>query len=183
MASYKSNLPTAGTGGGSPTFQRGTFTWVATTTTTVTIPITQVAPANSFITQLRGSTASGALWADITFIGRLNAAGDGIEIFRVGGGQVTAVISWEVGTNPAVSVQRGSRTLSLKESDITIPTISDLTKASAVIIGTPGASASSATATLTSSMVRCELTASNLKLIRDASVYAVQVSWEVITYA
>ena len=39
MASYKSNLPTAGTGGGSPTFQRGTFTWVTSTATKVTIPI------------------------------------------------------------------------------------------------------------------------------------------------
>ena len=183
MASYKSNLPTAGTGGGSPTFQRGTFTWVTSTATTVTIPITQVSPARSFITQLRGSTASGALWIDITFIGRLNAAGDGIEIFRSGGGQVSAVISWEVGTNPAVSVQRGTRTFStIKESNTTIPTISDLTKASAVIVGTLGVNASSTTATPTSSMVRCELTASNLKLIRDASEYPVQVSWEILTY-
>ena len=182
MASYRDRLPASG-GGASPSFQRGTFTWATSIFTTVTIPITQVNPANSFITQLRGSTGASGQWDEVTFTGKLNSAGNGIEIVRSGTAARSIVISWEVGTNPSVNVQRGVLDIYSGEANVTIPTIADLTKASAVLIGTPQVYASSTSATPWPSMVRCELTTSSLKLRRDATSYPTQVSWEVITYA
>ena len=182
MASYRDRLPASG-GGASPSFQRGTFTWATSIFTTVTIPITQVNPAHSFITQLRGSTGASGQWDEVTFTGKLNATGDGIEIVRSSTTAVSVIISWEVGTNPAVNVQRGVRVFSTQgEFNVTIPAISDLTKASAVLIGTPQVHANGTSATPWPSMVRCELTTSNLKLIRYATSYPVQVSWEILTY-
>lgn len=182
MASYRDRLPASG-GGASPSFQRGTFTWATSTFTTVTIPITKVDPAHSFITQLRGSMGASGQWDEVTFTGKLNAAGDGIEIVRSGTTAVSVIISWEVGTNPAVNVQRGVRVFSSDvEVNVTIPTISDLTKASAVLIGNPQVYVTGTTATPWPAMIRCELTASNLKLQRYATSYPAQVSWEILTY-
>ena len=183
MASYRDSLPASGSGA-SPSFQRGTFTWATSTSTTVTIPITKVNPANSFITQLRGITGASGQWDEVTFTGKLNAAGDGIEIVRSGTTAVSVVISWEVGTNPAVNVQRGVQMFSHQgEFNVTIPTISDLTKASAVLIGNVEVYITGPSAVPWPAMVSCELTASNLRLRRGATNYPVQVSWEVITYA
>ena len=181
MASYRNRLPASG-GGASPSFQRGTFTWVTSSSTTVTIPITKVNPANSFITQLRGSAGPEGQWDEVTFTGKLNAAGNGIEIVRYGTAARSIIISWEVGTNPAVNVQRGVRYLPSGEVDVTITTIADLTKASAILIGNVQVYVTSTSSTPWPAMVSCELTASKLKLIRYATSYPVQVSWEILTY-
>lgn len=183
MASYRSNLPVVGVGGSTPTFQRGTFTWATSIFTTVTIPIAQVDPTHSFITQLRGSAGASGQWNAVTFTGKLNAAGDGIEIVRSGTTAEYIFISWEVGTNPAVNVQRGVHFFySEQERNVTIPTIADLTKASAILIGNVEVAISATSITPWPAMVRCELTASKLRLWRDATSYPVQVSWEILTY-
>ena len=181
MASYRDKLPASG-GGQAPSFQRGVYNWDTSTATSVTIPITQVDSSKSFITQLRGSTGPSGQWDEVTFTGKLNAAGNGIEIVRSGTNATSIAISWEVGTNPAVNVQRGVQALYSGAVDVTIPTIADLTKASAILIGNVEVYVTDTSLTPWPAMVSCALTASKLKLIRYATSYHVQVSWEILTY-
>ena len=182
MASYRDKLPASG-GGQAPSFQRGVYEWATSTTTSVTIPITQVDTSKSFITHLGVSTGAAGNWDEVTTTAKLNNAGNGIEITRAGSVSRTLYISWEVCTDQSVSVQRGVQVFSnQQEFTITIPTISDLSKASARLIGSPQSYSTSTNATPWGLMVRCELSASSIKLGRYASNVYAQVSWEVIRY-
>ena len=182
MASYRDKLPASG-GGQAPSFQRGVYNWDTSTTTSVTIPITQVDTSKSFITHLGVSTGAAGNWDEVTTTAKLNNAGNGIEITRAGSVPTTLYISWEVCTDQSVSVQRGVQVfLSKQEFTITIPTISDLSKASARLVGLPQSYSSGTSETPWGLMVRCELSAGSIKLRRDATNIATQVSWEVIRY-
>lgn len=182
MASYRDKLPATGVGS-SPTFQRGVYTWSTSTNTTVTIPITTVDPSHSFVTHLRASTGAAGQWDEVTFTGKLNATGTGIEIVRSGTVARNLTISWEVCTDAAATVQRGVRVFTSENNvDITITTLSDLTKASARLVGVPQSYTTSTTATPWTMMVRCELQASLIRLSRSATSTPVQVSWEVVSY-
>ena len=182
MASYRDKLPASG-GGQAPSFQRGVYNWETSTATSVTIPITKVDPSKSFITHLGVSTANPVNWDAVTTTAKLNAAGDGIEITRAGSVSTRLDISWEVCTDQSVSVQRGIQMFSSNsEFTITIPTISDLSKASARFVGLPQVSNENTNSTPGAMMVRCELSANSIKLQRDADNIPIQVSWEVIRY-
>ena len=182
MASYRDKLPASG-GGQAPSFQRGVYNWATSTATSVTIPITQVDSSKSFITHLGVSTGVNGQWDEVTTTAKLNNAGDGIEITRAGSVSRTLYISWEVCTDQSVSVQRGVNVfVSEQEFTITIPTISDLSKASARLVGLPQSYTTSTSASPWGLMVRCELSAGSIKLGRYASNVYAQVSWEVIRY-
>lgn len=183
MASYRDKLPASG-GGQAPSFQRGVYNWVTSTATSVTIPITKVDTSKSFITHLGVATGAIGSWDEVTTTAKLNAAGNGIEITRAGSASRTLYISWEVCTDQSVSVQRGVQVFSSSEQTftITIPTISDLSKASARFVGLPQSYSTSTSATPWGLMVQCELSAGSIKLRRDSSNVPTKVSWEVILY-
>lgn len=181
MASYRNNLPAA-SGGSQPSFQRGVYAWVSGTN--AVIPIDAVSAGNSFITQMRASSLDGANANATTFTASLKSTGDGVDISRgSGSGSGTVNISWEVCTDPAASVQRGVQAFTTQqEFNITIPAIANLGKASARIVGLARSYEASSTVRLGATAVRCELAANSIKLRRDATNEATQVSWEVVTY-
>lgn len=182
MASYRNKLPAAG-GGSQPSFQRGVYAWSAGTT--AVIPISVVPASNSFITQIRASFIDGTAANATTFTASLKSTGDGIALSRVAEtGARTLNISWEVCTDPTVSVQRGVQafTTTQQEFNITIPEIANLSRASARIVGLASSYEAVAEVQLGFTAVRCELAANSIKLRRDVTSRQTKVSWEVVTY-
>lgn len=181
MASYRNKLPAA-SGGSQPSFQRGVYVWSARTTAAV-IPISVVPASNSFITQIRASFAYGYFANATTFTASLKSSGDGIELSRASASGGNVIISWEVCTDPAASVQRGVQAFTTEqEFNITVSPIANLNKASARIVGVPQSYAASTDIPIAPLAVRCELSTTNIKLRRDATGSPTQVSWEVVTY-
>lgn len=179
MASYRNKLPAA-SGGSQPSFQRGVYVWSAGTT--VVIPISVVPASNSFITQMRASFVSGYFTNATTFTAAMKSTGDGIELFR-SDSTANISISWEVCTDPSASVQRGVQSFTTQqESNITIPAIMNLSKASARVVGLAQSFAKSTNIQIEQLAVRCELSTANIKLRRDAANAPAQVSWEIVTY-
>lgn len=181
MASYRNKLPAA-SGGSQPSFQRGVYVWSARTTAAV-IPISVVPASNSFITQISASFATGDSTSSTTFTAALKSSGVEIELSRESASVVNVIISWEVCTDPAASVQRGVQLFTTeREFNITVPLIANLNKASARIVGVPQSFEASTTMQIAPTAVRCELSSSSIKLSRDATNYRTRVAWEVVTY-
>ena len=179
MASYRNKLPAA-SGGSRPSFQRGIYVWSAGTT--AVIPIIAVSAGNSFITHMRASFIDGTAASSTTFTASLKSTGDGIDLSR-GAGTDVINISWEVCTDPTVSVQRGVQAFTTENVfDITIPEIANLSMASARIVGLARSYSVGATVRLGAMSVRCALSPTNIRLRRDATNEPTQVSWEVVTY-